>query len=78
MTLYEQILCQAIATEVMEALEIDPAGLVEMRCYQAVRQIYDIVSDEALDDAQCFARVEEIVTALEQLGIGGGGRHDFS
>jgi hypothetical protein len=35
------------------------------------------VSNEALDDSQIFERVEEIVPALDDLGIGGGGCHDF-
>lgn len=77
MDLHEQILCEIIAREVIPALNIDAAKLVEMRCYQAILRIYEIVSDDALDDAQCFQRVEEIVTALDDLGIGGGGRHDF-
>ena len=77
MELHEQILCEIIAKEVIPSLNIDSAKLVEMRCYQAIRRIYEIVSDDALDDAQCFQRVEEIVAALDDLGIGGGGRHDF-
>ena len=77
MKLHEQILCEIIAREVIPALHIDAAKLVEMRCYQTIRRIHEIVSDDALDDAQCFQRVEEIVTALDDLGIGGGGRHDF-
>ena len=77
MQIQEQILCEVIAKEVIPALNIDAAKLVEMRCYQTVKRIYEIVSDEALDDAACFERIEEIVSALDDLGIGGGGRHDF-
>lgn len=77
MELHEQILCEIIAREVIPGLNIDSAVLVEMKCYQTIRQIYDIVSDDTLEDAECFQRVEEIVCALDELGIGGGGRHDF-
>ena len=77
MQLHDQILCEAIAKEVIPQLRIDAAKLVEMRCYQTIMKIYEIVENEALDDAQCFERIEEIVTALDDLGIGGGGRHDF-
>lgn len=77
MDLHEQILCEVIANEVIPMLNIDAAKLVEMRCYQTIKRIYEIVSKDALDDAQCFERVEEIVAALDDLGIGGGGRHDF-
>jgi hypothetical protein len=77
MELHELILCEAIVKEIVPALNIDAGSLVEMRCYQTIKRIHEIVSNDALDDAQCFARVEEIVTALDELGIGGGGRHDF-
>ena len=77
MKLHEHILCETIVKEVIPQLHIDPARLVEMRCYQTVNQIYEIVANEALDDAQCFERIEQIGTALDDLGIGGGGRHDF-
>lgn len=77
MELHEQILCDIIAKEVIPGLKIDSATLVEMKCYQAICQIYDIVSDETLEDSDCFQRVERIVCALEELGIGGGGCHDF-
>ena len=77
MDLHEQILCDTIARQVIPSLRIDPAALVEMRCYQTIQKIYEIVSNEALDESQIFERVEEIVSALDDLGIGGGGCHDF-
>ena len=77
MEMHEQILAQAIAEDVIPKLRIDSERLVEMKCYQTLLQIYDIVSDDTLDDPECFIRIERIVCALEDLGIGGGGRHDF-
>ena len=77
MDLHEIILCDTIARQVIPSLRIDPAALVEMRCYQTIRRIYEIVSNEALNDALIFERVEELVSALDDLGIGGGGCHDF-
>ena len=77
MELYERILCEAIAKEVIPSLHIDAAQLVEMKCYQAIQKIYLILADETLEDAVCFQRIEEIVCALEEAGIDGGGRHDF-
>ena len=53
------------------------AGFLESQCYRVLRRIREITADEALDDAACFARVEEIVCALETLGVSAGGRHDF-
>lgn len=77
MELYEQILCQTIARDVIPALRLDAARLVELKCYQAIRKIREILADERLDDAECFDRIEQIVSGLDDLGIGGGGRHDF-
>ena len=76
MEIYEAILREEIMHRILQ-LELNFAEVVEGRCYRAIRQIYAIVSDETLDDPECFRRVEEIVCALEELGIGGGGRHDF-
>ena len=77
MELHEQILCEAIAKEVVPGLCIDSAQLVEMKCYQTIRKISEIIADETLDDQECFWRIEQIVCALEELGIGCCGRHDF-
>ena len=44
---------------------------------RALLKIRDILADDTLDDSACFARIEAIVSLLEDLGIGCGGRHDF-
>lgn len=77
MELYERILCDSIAKDVIPSLRINGAQLVEMKCFQAIQRIHKIVSDETLDDPECFQKIEAIVCALEELGIDGGGRHDF-
>ena len=77
MEIYEQILARAIAEEMIPKLRIDSERLMEMKCCQTLLQIYDIVADDTLDDPECFIRIERIVCALEDLGIGGGGRHDY-
>ena len=77
MDLYEQILCETIAREVIPSLNINSKELVEMKCYQTILRIQEILANERLDDQACFWRIEEIVSALDDLGIGGGGRHDF-
>jgi hypothetical protein len=74
---YQSILVETIAREVIPSLEIDSAKLVEMKCYQTILKIRHILGDESLDDPECFWRIEEIVSAMDQLGVGGGGRHDF-
>jgi len=39
--------------------------------------IRDILADERLSDAECFSKIEAIVSLFEKLGISCGGRHDF-
>ena len=46
--------------------------LAEERCFQALREIRNV-----LDDPECFAEIEEIISVLEELGVGCGRRHDF-
>ena len=58
-------------------MELDADRLVEMKCYEALCKIKAIVEDDAIEDPECFMRVEEIICTLEELGSGGGGRHDF-
>ena len=77
MELYERILCEEITREMLPMLREKGPQMVEMRCFEAIRKIYRIVAEERLDDPECFARIEEIVCVLDELGIGGGGRHDF-
>lgn len=77
MELYEQILCETIAKEVIPGLHLDSEKLLELKCYQAIREIYEVISNEEMDDPECFYRIEQIVLILDRLGIGGGGRHDF-
>ena len=77
MELYERILCETIAHEIIPSLGLDAASLVEMKCYRAIQKIYEIVSNGAMTDEECFRKIEQIVDELDTLGIGGGGRHDF-
>ena len=44
---------------------------------RALLQIRDILADDRLSGEACFARIEAIVTLLEDLGISAGSRHDF-
>lgn len=36
-----------------------------------------ILADDALSDETCFAKIEAIVSLLEELGVDCGSRHDF-
>lgn len=51
--------------------------MAETACCGALRKIREILDDGSLSDRDCFDRVEQIVSAFEELGPGGGCRHDF-
>lgn len=81
MELYKEMLIQMLQNEKMQIsfpdLDADLHKLLESQCYQALCKIKAILADETLEDASCFAKIEEIVCAFESLGSSGSGRHDF-
>ncbi len=53
-------------------------------CYRALAKIREVLRDDTLEDGDdtlededCFMRIERIITIYEELGSGGGTRHDF-
>ena len=72
MELYEEIVRSSIVIS-----EIDAAQIVEQKCYRALCDIQAIIRDDRLDDADCFQKIEQIVSVFEALGSNGGNRHDF-
>ena len=81
MDLYKEILAHALAHEpitiIVPGLEVNTTEIVEGVCYKALKQIKEVIGNGALDDAECFEKIEKIVRELEQIGSGGDGRHDF-
>ncbi len=81
MELYREMLVRALERENIcisfPQLQADPTQLVESACYIALQKIKAILCDNRLSDADCFAKIEEIVCALEEAGINCGSRHDF-
>ena len=58
-------------------LNLTAPDILEAASYQALCQIQDILRNDALDDPECFQRIEEIVQVFERMGSGCGSRHDF-
>ena len=86
MELYQEILCHVLANEKIqvsfpELTNTDVTKIVELECYKALAKIKAILEDDTLDDtladSECFQQIEEIVCTFEELGSGGGSRHDF-
>ena len=54
----------------------DVSQLFHLHCYSVLQSIRDILENDSLSDAECFERIEEIVTVFDAWG-GCGYRHDF-
>jgi uncharacterized protein (DUF1810 family) len=78
MRLIHEILIQVLAREEMHVvfpqLRSDIAEMAESAALRALEAIRAAVADDGLSDFEC---VEAIVRIFEELGSGGGGRHDF-
>ena len=83
MELYQEILCHVFANEKIqvsfpELIHTDVTKIVELECYKALAKVKAIIETDALADSECFQQIEEIVCTFEELGSGGGSRHDFN
>ena len=82
MELYQEILCHVLANEKVqvsfpELVNTDATKIVELECYKALGKIKSILEDDTLADSECFQQIEVIICTFEELGSGGGSRHDF-
>lgn len=49
----------------------------KMRAYRLLCGIQEILQDDALQDPECFWRIERLVCLFEENGLSAGVRHDF-
>ena len=81
MELYKEILLHALTHGdiqlTLSCQEIDITKIIEGKCYSALQKIKTIIEDDSLEDKECFYKIEEIVSAFEDIGCVGLGRHDF-
>lgn len=79
--MYTEILARYLSKEnahvIFPDLQLNAKEIVEMQCYKALQKIKAIIDDDSLEDDSCFARIEEIICILEEIGSDGGIRHDF-
>lgn len=78
MELLSHILAQGEVQVIFPQQTESFAQIVEGKCYQTLCKIKAILEDDRLDDGECFQKIEEIVRTFEELGSGGGTRHDFN
>lgn len=81
MELFQEILIHALREGSVKVSfsnpDISVARMVEGTCYRTLKKIKAILEDDSLEDPECIIKTEEIICALEELGSGGGVRHDF-
>ena len=77
--LYERMLLKIVETkpEIVFADAEVKTNILKTECYNALVKIREILTDDTLNDAECFNKIEAIVCVFESLGSGGGIRHDF-
>lgn len=50
---------------------------IEKECMEVLRRIQGILADDSMEDPECFERIEQIVCAMESIGLSCGSRHDY-
>ena len=60
-------------------LEIDRevTAEIEKECMEVLKRIQTILADDTMEDPECFERIEQIVCAMESIGLNCGSRHDY-
>lgn len=78
---FKDVWAQALAVENIRGrlsdFCIEPMAIVELKCFQAIEIIKEILEDDTLKDVDCFLKIEEIICCLEDLGLSCGTRHNF-
>ena len=81
MNLYLNLLRELLESENVEItfpnLKVNVEQAIESRCYMLLKNIKQIIDDDSLTDKECFQKIEEIICVFEEIGLGGGTRHDF-
>ena len=81
MDLYKELLVHILSHSDVRVtfpdIQLPVSEIVEGQSYLALQKIKEIIEDDRLIDADCFAKIEAIVSVFEELGSSGGSRHDF-
>lgn len=73
----EELLAQAIGREALKYMDRENlAQEADSEAIKILQEIQTVLDDDALDDPECFDRIERIVTAFHRHGIPTL-RHDF-
>ena len=75
--LLKQILSEGDVHITFPGLELDLESVLKAECYKTLTKIKAVLEDDSLDDAACFARIEEIICIFESIDCHFSSRHDF-
>ena len=80
MKLYKEILSAALedldVSITFPNLKLNAYEIVTDKCYLALEKIRDILKTDYFSDNECYGRIEEIISVLENAGIDCSSRHD--
>lgn len=79
MELWKELLISGLQNEIEQKDLLNDKALkeiIENKCYKILLQIKKVIENEKLSDEDCFIKIEEIMSVLEQNGIYCD-RHDF-
>lgn len=81
MDLYKDILIELLKKSTVEVrfknVRLQSDKVVETECYKALKAIRAILNNDELTDYECYRRIEMVVCLFEEIGSGGGSRHDW-
>nr|WP_122012562.1 hypothetical protein [Maliibacterium massiliense] len=77
LSLLEHLLAHYEMQITFPQLHLDASQIVEQTSYKLLTKIQQIIANKCFSDEECFARIEQIVSVLEDAGCDCGGRHDF-
>lgn len=81
MELFTQLFIKALEGQKVEVTfsggNFDLKESIESASVAALGRIREILKDTALEDAECFKKIEAVVCEYEALGLDCGARHDF-
>lgn len=81
MDLYKELLIKALKDQeikvTLSSQSLNLENLVELKSYALLEEIKLIIQNEALNDNECFLKIEEIINLFQRNNIDTGLRHDF-
>lgn len=63
-----------IISVAIKHMNLDYSKIIDLKSFQTLQKIKTVIENDSLSDFEC---IERIVRIFEEIGSGGGNRHDF-